>query len=110
MPKEKDNYRRVSRGLDKPLIIGGIPAPMIFVISISLLLAVFIRNAFSLSWLFILLFTMWLSGTWLVVTQWGDNWRFLSQFSHLFLPRYLQGGRRYKSLLKQSKSSSKKKQ
>lgn len=84
------NYRRVNRALGKNPTLGGIPLSIVFPGLFAFSTAAVLRLVFGLTWLQVALFGIWLTASWWAATG-GNNFKFLSQFSRWFLPRWIRG-------------------
>ncbi|NEP56597.1 MAG: hypothetical protein F6K31_06175 [Symploca sp. SIO2G7] len=84
------NNRRINRAIGKNPSLGGIPFSVVFPGAISFGLAAALRLAFGFSWLVMFLVGIWLTASWWAATG-GNNFKFLSQFSRLFLPTWIRG-------------------
>jgi len=84
------SHRRINRAIGKNPTLGGIPFSIVFPAILSFAFAAVLRLIFGLTWLQFALFGIWLTASWWVATK-GNNFKFLSQFSRLFLPTWIRG-------------------
>lgn len=95
---DSDYPRAIRKALGKAPTLGGLPSNLLFPSAIAFAIAAMTRTIFGLSWGSMFLLASALIATWWIATG-GHSYRFFSQFSRLFLPSWIRGGKAYTPLL-----------
>ena len=103
--KNQRRFRTVNNTLGKAPNIGPIPADQFFPWSIAIFVALFLRQTFSLNWIWTVLIAAWGISSWWILTANG-SWKILSKF--IRTPNWVRIRATYNPILQKNKTKQRK--